>query len=191
MLHSKFTWPARAQDVDDMFKVVKTLGNINEFDVSKKYRDSSKCVTVAQKVQFIIEYLILPKHGGAWHQYKRMMETMRVFNSDRGATPRELLELVGHKSRWGKFSRKNAKARAETGKKANDQTILKAFAVSKWPELKILFMPKDSDNALYILSIAIIANRILVSEERKPTDRALYHNAFVAMNMAQAWLNNE
>ena len=51
MLHSKFTWPARAQDVDEMFKVVKTLGNINEFNVEKKYRDSSKCVTQGTYVE--------------------------------------------------------------------------------------------------------------------------------------------
>ena len=109
-----------------------------------------------------------------------------------GATPGELLALVGHSHKWAKFPPKKVVIAAEKPKrKANDLKQLKAFAVERWPELKILFAPKDPVNVLYVLSIAILANRMMASEERQPSDDVLYKNAFVAMDMARVWLDHE
>ena len=149
--------------------------------------------TVVEQVDAVIKNIAKPGTNALARFQALATHEGQYWHSVFPATPEELLKLAGRPPlAWPTgLPRLPLADEPPEGEYAKDVRQLAGKA--KWPELAVLFMPKtDTRYTLHVLTISMLAERILENEEKRRTSKAtnigLYAGAYFVTRWAKEWL---
>jgi hypothetical protein len=189
--------------LEQMYAAIGGSDAFCKYFSSKKKNAADDDTTMKKKkmAEAILEHLFRVDGGkrkSCYLTYVKMMEDAEHFNDACGPTPAELLLLLppspleGGSAAKNNFKMKKWPLVAEKTKKEGDEVVKKLIKVMKWKELGVLLLSPhhDEDWEMHVLTLAVLAKRILVQHESSGTSSSSSHaaGAMKVLELCKQWL---